>query len=490
MSNLFCAASCRLYLILSIIALSAVFTSCNKLEKTSVGGDLIPGIDKLITDTLLLNVETSQTLADSANLDTTAIRRNEAVCIGYINDDIFGTTSGAAYFQVLPLAYPFKYPVAKDSLFLDSVVLAMNYTGTYGDTALATQVDVYRITDPSFVNTRAYKIYEAPEYNSANKLGTASFTPLQLKKGYKLTYKNDTTFNQLRIRLNDQLGRELLDENNTTGALQNDSSFKQFLNGFAVIPDTLGSGKGALHYFGLNATSTSLQLYYRVKKPDGSTDTTFSVFPFATASAKTAIANKIYRNIPAGLNNSNGEFAYLMTAPGIASYIKLKGLDTLKGKPYIIHRAELIAEQADDNSVSTIFTPPATHLYSLNAFGEQVPIPYDSVFYYNRASFDFIRNVTLYAISQEYAGGSPSYKSINSKLLVTYRYNLTRYVQNLINGNAQPRSFKLSAPYFAEFSGGNSSIVPFNALAAGRVKLYGGAHSARPMRLKIYYSKP
>jgi hypothetical protein len=471
-----------------ILGLSFIF-SCNKLETTTVGNELIPGADKLITDTLYLNIETQQSSLDSANLDTTSIRRNEGICIGALNDDIFGKTTAAGYFQLLPVRFPFAFPVAKDSITLDSIVLAITYGGTYGDTAALSKVEVFRISDPGFSPSKNYRINEAPSFSFAGKLGEASFTPSILRRGYKLQYKNDTTFNQLRIRLNDQLGNELLNENNLTGAFKNDTTFRDFLNGFAIIPDSTLPGKGALHYYALNVATSNLQLFFRYKKRTGGDDTTVALFPFETLAGRTAIANKIHRTIPTSLNNT-GEYAYIMAAPGISTYLNIKGLDTLKGRPYIVHRAEIIAEEAEGANVSTVLAPPVTHLFSINAKGQQAPIPYDSLFYLNRTSFDFSRRLFLNTITQSYCGGIPGFVSSDNQKLAVYRYNVTRYVQNIINGNSIPRVLKIAAPYYAEFAGENISAVPLNPIAAGRVKLKGGSHPAKPMRLIIYYSKP
>jgi hypothetical protein len=471
-----------------LVFLSFLF-GCNKLETTTIGNELIPGTDKLITDTLYLDIETRQSSLDSANLDTTSIRRNEGVCIGAVNDDLFGRTTAATGFQVLPATLPFAFPVAKDSITLDSVVLAITYAGTYGDTNALSKVEVFRISDPTFSPNNNYRVNAFPAFSFAGKLGEAAFTSAQLKQGYKLQYKNDTTFNQLRIRLNNQLGTELLNENNITGAFKNDTTFRSFLNGFAIVPDSTLPGNGALHYFSLNVSTSNLQVFYRYKKRTGGDDTTVSIFPFETFTAKTAIANKIHRTLPPALNN-NGEYAHVMTAPGIASYLKIKGLDTLKGKPYIVHRAEIIAEEEEGNNVSSVLTPPVTHLFSLNDNGQQAPIPYDSAFYVSRISFDFNRNQFLNAITQTYCGGVPGNVFINNQKLATYRYNVTRYVQNVVNGNIKPRTLKIAAPYYAEFAGDNISIAPLNAVAAGRVKLRGGSHPTRPMRLIVYYSKP
>ncbi|MFN9111948.1 MAG: DUF4270 family protein, partial [Bacteroidota bacterium] len=421
-------SSRKIFHLLKFFSFLYFIVSCNKLEKTGIGSELIPGTDMLNTDTLYLNVETQLRTIDSINLDTTSIQENEAHCIGYINDPLFGQTSAAAYFQTLPFGYPIRFPASKDSLFLDSLVLSLAYAGTHGDTNAVSKVDVYKINDPGFSYSKNYKLYESPQISLSEKLGSSpSFSRKDMTAAYKLLYKNDSVSNQLRIRLDHPaglaLGEELLDQNDTTGAFKNDSTFKSFLNGFAIIPDTTISGSGALHYFSLIAPATRLQLYYRVQKPDGKFDTTVAIFPFSADFNRSANANKIHRTISASIVN-DPQYAYVMTAPGISANVEIKGLDTLAGKPLIIHRAELIATQVEDDGISSIFTPPVTHLYCLNDAGAQTAIPYDSLFYLNRVSFDFRRNVFLNSVSLEYCGGSPVFKIFNNQKYAEYRYNL------------------------------------------------------------------
>jgi hypothetical protein len=464
------------------------FLSCNKLDKTDIGNELIPGSDKLITDTVSLSITTQLRTLAGINSDTTVIQKNEAHCIGHINDPVFGSTTAAIYLQPLPLSYPFKFPVSKDSLFLDSLVLCLAYAGTFGDTNMISKVNVFRVNDPDFNAGKKYRLYEAPKISN-ELVGSASYSRKQLTTLTRLSSNKDSSINQLRIRLNNDLGAALLSQNNVSGALQNDSTFRNFLRGFALIPDSSSSQQGALHYFALGVPTTRLQLYYRAKRADGKMDTSFALFPFSSELTRSANANKIIRKVSAAITD-DPKYAYVMTAPGISTNLEIKGLDSLIGKPYIIHRAEIIASQADDNSVSDIFSPPITHLYYLNDAGAQTPIPYDSLFYFSRVSFDNQRNAVLNSIQLNYCGGNPVLKSSGSQKLAEYRFNVSRYIQNVLNKNIKPGKFRISAPYFAEFSGGNISLSPLNAIAAGRVKLNGGGHPTKPMRLLIYYSKP
>jgi hypothetical protein len=342
-------------------------------------------------------VNTFQSNPAEINLDTNVIEKSESHATGYLNDPVFGFTIAATYLQPLAAAYPFKFPVSRDSLFVDSLVLSVAYAGMYGDTNATNTFSVYRIEDADFNGTKRYRLNEAPAVNLSTKLGQATVNHAQLSSGYRLLYKNDTVSRQLRIRLASDLAASLLSQD----GFQTDSAFKSFLRGLALIPDSSNAGIGVLHYFQLNAPSTRLELYYRALKADGKTDTTAALFPFVAGLNRSANANKIHRNSSSFLSGSGETEAYVMTAPGTSVAVQIKGLEDLIGKPYIIHRADLVATQIADNSVSKDLFVPETHLFAINDVGQQMPIPYDSVFYYNRISFDAGRNVFLNAIAQD-----------------------------------------------------------------------------------------
>ncbi|MBU6158542.1 MAG: DUF4270 family protein, partial [Bacteroidetes bacterium] len=442
---------------ISALFVISIFSSCNKLERTNVGSELIPGTDRLSTDTLYLEVNTFQSQPNEVNLDTNVVEKSESHATGYLNDPVFGTTTAATYFQPLPAAYPFKFPVSRDSLFVDSLVLSVAYAGMYGDTNAVNTFSVYRVEDADFNGSRRYRLNEAPNVNGSIRLGQATVNHAQLSSGYRLAYKNDTVSAQLRMRLSSDLAASLLSQE----GFLTDSAFKSFLRGLALIPDSSKSGIGVLHYFQLNAPSTRLELYYRALKADGKTDTTAAYFPFVANNNRSANANKIHRNLSSVLSGSGQSDAYVMSAPGTSVAVQLKGLEDLVGKPYIIHRADLVATQIADNNVLKDISVPVTHLFALNDAGQQMPIPYDSVFYYTKVSFDAGRNVFLHAIAQTYCGGIPKFINVNGQSVAEYRYNLTRYIQNVINRNTAIRSLRIAAPYYAFFAGGNISQLPF-----------------------------
>lgn len=488
--NFFSKDMRRRNLFLSVLLL-AFISGCTKLERTNLGGDLIPGSDRLITDTMELPVETTSFI----ETDTTSIGKSDQLVLGYINDPMFGTTTAAMYFQLLPISYPFSYPVSKDSMFLDSCVLSLAFTGNHGDTNALSRVNVYKITDLTFKANKLYKFNQSPSFSTADFLGTEQFTAVKLRNGYKAAYKTDTIYNQLRIKLNDAFGRLLLDQDNVIGALQNDSIFKVFLNGFALIPDSTTSGN-SLNYFSMTGAETRLNLYYRYKKRDGTgNDTTVTRFNFVADTIRSANANKIHRNytgstaeptITSGLPSS---LAYIQTGPGTAVKIKISALDTIRNKPYLIHRAEIVARQIYQGplAIENTLLQPTLHLYAYSSDGKNVTIPYDSANYYG---LTYATGPLTHTIETSYTGGIPSYfRDISSNLVAEYRMNITSYVQNLVTGKATVKDFKLTAPYLTTFSDGVPASSNINPVAFGRVKLGGGSHPQYRMFVRIYYSK-
>lgn len=476
-----------LFLLLSL-------NSCTKLESTRLGGDLLSGEDRLITDTMMLPVQT-YTFLDQ---DSILLDKGEQYLLGWVNDPMFGTTSASVFMQLLPASYPFSYAVAKDSLFLDSCVLSLSFNGSYGDSNAVSRVNVYRLTDPNFRSNRFYPLTYMPNFSTGNFLGSASFKVSDLRKQYNTRYANDSVFNQLRIRLDDSFGRLLLDQNNSTGAFQNDTIFKNFLNGFAVIPDTAASGS-VMNYFQLSGDRTRISLYYRQLNREGKRDTTVIRFNFIPDTARSASANKVHRNYSgstvAPLLNSTqpSNLVYLQSGPGTAVRISIPGLDTLRNKSYIIHRAELVAQQVYQGplTLENMFMPPNLHLFSYSPSNSVEAIPFDDVYYFKTASFLNPRQLdTVFTIDNSYTGGNPNYiRDAANNRIAEYRLNMTSYLQNIVNGKANRRDFKLSAPYFPRFTAKKIGAEFFNPLAYGRVQVGGGNHPTQKMYVRIYYSK-
>lgn len=464
--------------------------SCKKInESTTLGGDLIPVVDNIHTFDTTLEVQTFNDTF-SITTDTTIYSSLYTNYLGQINSDpFFGKTDAKLFLELKPPSFKYTFLNHPDSLHIDSVVLVLNYVETYGDTAALQTVNVYEVPQSSVFGDTTFTLRKS-NYEKAGLLGSRTFEPFTLKDSVKV-YK-DTTANQLRIRLDDAFGQRLLnyDTSGVNGAYANDSTFRTFFKGFA-LESVSGN---AIMGFNLEGTNTKLAIYYKDDNGDSPItqwDTAVAYFSFAD-NATSASANFIKRDYAGTAlaattdgTTTADNFVYIQNTPGSFATIKIPGLAGLNNS--VVHRAELIMEQAYDVS-DTIFPP--TNLY-LDAYDPSVStfrtIPYD-------LSLDVSGNSNL---------GNFGAAPINSKDALgnnvkNWRFNLTRYIQHVVNDTEPVYDLRLFAPLYVKelyrpgVAGSTSTLVriPVNAAAGkGRVRLGGGNHPTQKMRLRIVYSK-
>ena len=467
--------------------------SCKKInESTSLGGDLIPAVDNITTFDTTLEV----TFNDTFSLLTDSTRYNNSYThfLGQINNDpFFGKTDARLFLELKPSTYKYTFSNKPDSLHIDSVVLVLDYVETFGDTVTSQTINVYEIDKAvDFRYDSSYKIREN-NFAKAGLLGSRTFQPLVLNDSVK-AYK-DTTANQLRIRLDDSFGQRLLnyDTSASNGAYITDSAFRSKFKGFA-LESVSGN---AIMGFNLAGANTKLAIYYKDDNGDSPVekwDTTVAYFKFsenqlsASASyikrdyAGTALAASVGGTTPDNL-------IYIQSTPGSFATIKIPGLAGLNNR--LVHRAELIMDQVHDDK-DTLFPP--TNLY-IDAYDPSVStyriIPYDVSFGQtgtpNLASFGAIPVNTKDALGN----------SINS-----WRFNITRYVQHVVNDTEPAYDLRLSEPLYVRelYRPGvlNSTSTTIEvrvniAAGKGRVRLAGntgiGDNNPQRMRLRIVYSK-
>lgn len=460
----------------------AGLNACTKLDATRIGTEFIPGTDLLNTDTLLLPVETF-TLLDG---DTNYLFKTDEHVLGYLNDPLMGTTEAAVFMQPGITNAGFTFPNKRDSLFLDSAVLSISYVRTYGDTSLPIKLNVYRVTDPTFVSSRLYKTFESPAYNTSNLIGSVVVAPSVFSKWQYLAYRKDSVRNQIRIPLSNAFAQQLLNQD-SSGVFRSDSTFKAFLNGIAIVPDP-SSGGNSINYVSLNDPATRINLYYRVQK-NGLIDTTLSVFPFnALLSAN---ANKITRNYARGeagaaVNGSASPFVYIQSVPGTMGQVRIPGLDTAANR--IVHRAELVARQVFAGPLATeqIFHAPQLHAYAVTDSGRNQLLPFDSINY----AIPTFQGSLAYNLNLGYLNGLPRFiTDASGNRVAEYRLTITRFVQNVLNRNTKNRSLRIAASYLASYAPNLYGVTTINPIAFGRVRLGGGSHPQYRMFVRIYYSK-
>ena len=476
-----------LYLTIFLGLLS--FNSCKKInEATELGADLIPAVDNINTFERALNTLTDNRLLN----DSAELFLSDFIAIGNLNDPEFGNTTASGFFNISRTAFGF-YPfiaTKPDSVSIDSVVLSLGYAGFYGDTNSTQTVRVFEIDPTSnFNDTTLYKFSTSPSNfkTVGSQLGSKTFKVSDLNDSMTIFRKRDTSkvINVLRIPLTKTLGDrfKLYD---TLTAFKNDSAFKTFFKGFALKVEN----GNTLTYINLQDQAKSkLIIYFRAIR-NGITDTSSAEFfhlagvpPVlrrSPANFRNGQANTIERkpagNYLAALNSISIEdqTLFIQSTPGSYAAIKIPSLDTFTNK--IINRAELIATRLPSTGDNIFLPPPILFIDKINAAN-------DSAFVFQN---DILDNA-----------GNLDYNRFGGRLRSdgTYRFIITRYIQDIVTNRSANQNIRLYAPVRATLNiprSNQNTLIEVNDLVAnGRVVIAGGNHPdpALRLRLRIVYTR-
>ncbi len=458
---------------ISICLFCFVNWSCTKIDNTSIGADLLPAVDNVNTFETTINVVANN--IDSSSTNCFTIYPLEDHSLGYIsNNPLFGKTQSTIYTELKPPSYPFKF--AANST-IDSIVLVLSYTSSYGDTTVPQKVNVYQIAGSFKPDSSSCKSYDY----STQALGSAIYIPQQLKdsvKGFK-----DTSSHQLRIKLDNAFGQLLLSQD--TASYKSDSLFRLFFKGLAIVPD-VNFGGNALSYFNLADSNTKLAIYARTLNTVADTSVyNFRFTPFSY-SANNVIRNHTGAEIMNHLAQpaAGDDQIFIQTTPGTYALIKIPGLDTISNR--IIHRATLTMEQVyDDNTLDNIFAAPGFLYLDVQDTSGYKPIPCD---------FSLLSSTPDLST---FGGYRTTVKDAFGHNVAKYTFNISRYVQKIVTNGHVNRPLRLRAPdniinltgYFDECSQGIAPFnYPINLPTIGQVRLGGGNNVNYQMKLHIIYS--
>ncbi len=492
---------------LGICTLAIVLlVSCNKINQaTDMGQDLIPPVDNIHTFDTTLEVETYNGLFDPA-LDSFRSIYTQTKLLGVIsNDPLFGKTDGRIFFQVSPGGRsPFKN--RPGSLYLDSVVLVIDHSFTYGDTLTPQTIQVSEI-DPSS-DFRADSLYRINRlFTTSNVLGSKTFIPRSTSDSIRVINYPDTNnvVRQIRIKLDPAFGQRLLDYDSTgtNNAYASDSLFRIKFKGFAL--QSIGGGNGLMGVY-LNDATTHLAVYYRYNNTATPTDIDTAVASFYFYNGANASSNYISRNysgtqVLTGMGDQMKDpIVYMQNTPGTYTNIRIPGMAALPN--CVVHLAELQAQSIYDVS-DTIFTAPP------NVFVDV----YDST----AAKFKLIPSIfgttpgtNEYLITnweRFYSSSSINQTFTNTtdplgNRIKLWRFNITRYLQSIVSDKIPAYSMRMYAPAATTLPLGDlmpaipdnmrvpSPQATFYGLAGvGRTRIGGGNHPTQKMKLRIVYSK-
>lgn len=463
-----------------LILLSFAF-GCTKIDTTSLGQSLIPVVDNINTFDTTFSVIANN--FDDTECDT--IHRDNLQTLGIIsNDPLFGKTNAKIYVELKPQYFPYSFPTADANSFqVDSAVLILQYSHSFGDTNVLQKVNVYQLSD-TFNVADNYTTCKILGYNNSILLGTKNYIPSNLKDsvhGYQ-----EEAANQLRIPISKTLIESFIKD--SAQIFRSDADFVNYFKGFAIVPDEATGGQ-ALNYF--NFSTSHLSLYLRSTNA-GTADT--SVVDFAL-SGLSGLSNSIIRE--RGTSEITNHLAhpatgdsilYIQTSPGTYALLNIPGLNGLSNR--VINRAELIVDQVySNNSSNDIFDAPINLSIDVKdsslVNGSYIQIPCD---------FSGTELQTGFA----HLGGQLKTITDNAgQSIGEYRFNISRYLQSIVTKGKSNLTLRLSAPnYVTNTSTYNDwcgqVIGPFstpkNNVGDGRVKLNGTNNSTTRIRLNVVYS--
>ncbi|MBS1920918.1 MAG: DUF4270 domain-containing protein [Bacteroidetes bacterium] len=470
-----------------VLAIALWATGCQKInDATTLGGDLIPAVDNVSTFDTTISVNTYNGLFTNLE-DSTVIGSGAEHFAGSINNDpLFGKTSATMYLQLKP-SFPYTFDFKKiDSLIsLDSVVLVLDYTRTYGDSLSPMNLSVKELDHANIFRYDSNYLIRNTNFILGATIGSVhGIIPANLDDSVKVF--RDTTKNQLRIPLNNSFGMQLLSYDSTD--YSSDSAFQSKFKGFAVIPDA--SSGNALLGFDLLGKNTKLAFYYHYKSGAVTDTATVTYFSFGVTCAHADVIERDYTGSQLALYQGGitpDDLVFIQNTPGSFATIKIPDLKLFPNR--VIHRAELIAEQVYDPSPSSDNTFAIPKLLFLDA--------YDSAKQkYRTVPYDFIVDPSAGPNYTQFGMIGKSTLDGNGKPISVWKFNVTRYVQNYLTRKEPLYDLRLSAPfttidlYRSDGVNDVNQLITVNSLiAAGRVRLGGGNNTTQRMRLHIIYSK-
>lgn len=418
------------FFVLGLISGLLSLNSCKDPDET--GLNILPSSDQLnmvYSDTS--TIITTTVLEDSLQTDELSSQ-----LIGSMNHPVFGISTASVYAQAVLTGGTPSFGTAPVA---DSIVLALVYSGYYGDTNQTQVINVSRLTedmhiDSSYFSNRTFT-------TDATLLGTTSFLPAP---NTRVVVDSDTIIPQVRIRLDQSLADSIIALNGQSTLASNDSWLTYFkgLN-ISAAPMTV-AGRGAICSF--NFFSSALILYFH----DG---TTSKKYAFSLANARLNHFDHDYTgtSVAQALNTGTTDsLSYIQGICGVKTKISFPFLKHFKDSGSIlVNRAELKVI-AQDPTIPFYGVPNKLLLVSKNAAGENI-FPID---YYE---------------SSGYFGGD--YYSTDKE----YTFNIARQIQGYLDDRY------VSADFFIVVSG--SGVTP-NQLVLGS-----STSTSQRLKLTLYYTK-
>jgi len=433
---------------LSIIAILSFFVlSCSK-EITPIGLDLVEPVDLLgmgYTDTVQITAYTIPD--DSIYTHNLSVNNVEYVQVGSMYDPIFGKTTANLYSQLYLTQSRTRF--GNNPVF-DSAFLYLPYYNTYGDTLTNMTFRVYRLTEDIQDSLHSFS-YTKLSYDP-EAIGQITFQPRPRDSAY---YRGQKQAPTLRIPINRKFGNAVLGISDTN-VLNSNENFVKTFKGICIIAETQNTpGKGSICTFRMPSDYFKLQMHYH------NPGDTAKGYNFAISYNSSRFQNydhngyaeavPMLRQQLAGDTSLGQQYLFAQGLGGAKIKIRFPNLAKwFDSEKIVINDAQLIL---GNSSVSTVFPRPSSLV--LRGIGEN-------------------GSTSPVSIVDENEGSSHldgTYDASSN----TYRFRITRYVQQMLTGKVRDNGFHL--------------LVPASNINGARLVLNGTSSPQSDLKLYLRYTK-
>jgi len=338
-------------------------SSC-KTESGDVGLNFLDQSALINSTTLSITDANFQTIS----MDTVVTSTLGGLVFGAQNDPIFGLSTAEIIVQpsLVSTGYNFSdatldsiilvIPYLKDQTYIgnNGAPKSLGHPFFYGDISNHLNIDVYKVEEV-LSNSKLYN--QKSVIQKGDKVGSTK-VPLNWNSNVITTFNgaSSTEPPQLRIKLNQGFGQELLDQ--PAGTYSTNAAFQEFLKGLYLVPSTTNLNIGEGVFVSLNALSqfARLELYYQ----KNSSQKASFLLPVNSVKFTRFTVNETNniseQKLAAPNTHFNQVFLQYMTSRVKCEIPQLKSFIDTVGK-IMIHEAK-IKIKVLENTIDDNFAPP------------------------------------------------------------------------------------------------------------------------------------
>jgi len=332
---------------------------------------------------------------------------------------------------------------------VDSIVLSLVYGGHYGDTLNSFNVNVYEITE-GLEKSKNYYANSSVSYNTTSLTENPNFS---ISPRPNTKQDTSSSSNYLRIKLDPNFAINKFISQSNSDVYKSDANFISYFKGLLINAEAK-TGDGCMVSLNMTHSNSNLTIYFSNSKATNQKYT----FKLNDSTAHFGAINHFNYtgaepNLQAQLNGdftSAKDVLYAQAGSGVKVSLHFPYMrDMFPEQKVVIHRASLVINHLDDN-LPNYFPPDSLGFTSTDNY--------------------YLGQLPDYFLGKAYFDGR------YNKTKKEYRFNITQYIQNLVDRSSD--DFQL-----------NLLTSPV-ASVLSRLKIYGTQPDdlAKRLRLEVYYT--